>query len=365
MSVLEESMSGHRYKFAGRSLLMAVLLAVGLSPALQAQEEDHGYIGINFEDSACGEKENRQGEWVWVCTLPPLINKVWEVGPAYAAGMRVGDVIVGVNGFDILTEEGSHQFGSMRVGVPTSFWIRRDGEELALTVTPATKEEAFGEDAKWVELEEQASREDSLRVQMQEMYEGHVRLYYALQNAKVYLDRLELQLQEEPSEDRQRQVLRLRTQIDSINRRLLESEVRIRFHADSLAVHTLVLPSERVDLALPEIATAMPATEAQTITVYSDAVAGARFEELGAGSPWLSVLPGIEEGLLVVRVIEDTPAYVAGLREGDVVISVDRERVSTVSDLRARLLEARRGARDAEFVFVRQGKKLACKIPTR
>ncbi|NIW37821.1 MAG: hypothetical protein GWN32_15395, partial [Gemmatimonadetes bacterium] len=47
---------------------------------------------------------------VWSFSTPPLINWVYEGGPAYEAGIRPGDLLLGVDGLNIVTEEGGRRF---------------------------------------------------------------------------------------------------------------------------------------------------------------------------------------------------------------------------------------------------------------
>ncbi len=69
----------------------------------------------------------------------------------------------------------------------------------------------------------------------------------------------------------------------------------------------------------------------------------------------------MESGLLITRVVENTPAHAAGLREGDVVLAVDGERVQSVAELRRKL----RDSDEAELTYVRKGKEQTCKIPPK
>jgi membrane-associated protease RseP (regulator of RpoE activity) len=335
-----------------------LLLAPGT--VLEAQEE-HGWIGINFDDKVCREEKRDEGRTViWVCSIPPMIDTVYQGGPAYVAGVKAGDVIVGVDGFEIVTEEGSRRFSNMRLGVPVTFWLRRDGEELALTVTPGTKEEAFPEDVlEWVPpgawVEPGTDAYDSLAVQIRVLFEGQLRLQHALKEAETALRRAESRLREDPSERRRAEVGELRLQIDSINVRLGESHREIRRQADSLAMRAWTrVPEARVE-ARSEPRRVEP-EESSVVSVYGDAVAGARFEKLDEDSPLIDYFPGVDAGLLVIDVVAETPAALCGLRAGDVVIEVDEEPVRTVAELRRRM----RG--EVVITFVRLGRKHFCTI---
>ncbi|UCC82848.1 MAG: PDZ domain-containing protein [Gemmatimonadota bacterium] len=355
-------MSRSRLKSAGRSLLLLPALLLGPGTMLEAQEE-HGWIGINFDEKVCRQEKQDEGRVVfWVCTIPPMVDTVYQGGPAYLAGIKAGDVIIGVDGFEIATEEGSRRFSNMRLGVPVTFWLRRGDEELALTVTPATKEEAFPEDVQeWVPgpwVEPGWDADDSLAVQMRVLLEGQLRLQYALKEAEVALRRAESRLREDPSESRRAQVGELRLQIDSINMKLGESHTEIRRQVDTLARRAWMrVPEERAEVR-PE-PRRVERDEAGVVSVYRDAVAGARFEELAENSPLMDYFPGVDGGLLVLDVVAETPAALCGLRAGDVVLEANEEPVRTVAELRRRM----RG--ELDIGFIRWGREHSCTIPSR
>jgi len=349
-------MRSFRLRSAGRSLLLLPALVLGQGTGLEAQEQ-HGWIGINFDDSVCRAEKRDEGlTEVWVCTIPPMIDTVYQGGPAYIAGIQAGDVIVGVDGFEITTDEGGRRFANMRLGVPVTFWLRRDGEELALTVTPTTREEAFPEEVlEWVTVGPDAY--DSLAAQIRVLFQGQLKLQHALKDAELTLGRAEAQMRADPSESRRVEVRQLRQQIDSINSRLLESQRQIRLQVDSLASRAwITVPEERV--ARPEVRHTEP-DESGVVAIYSDAVAGARFQKLDEESPLIDYFPGVDAGLLVIEVVAETPAALCGLRAGDVVLEANGEPVTTVSELRHRL----RG--EVDITFVRLGRKHFCTIMSR
>ncbi len=61
-------------------------------------------------------------------------------------------------------------------------------------------------------------------------------------------------------------------------------------------------------------------------------------------------------GALIAQVMEDSPAEQAGLQQGDVIVSFNRQPVSDAGDLQ-RLVAAQRGGSDAELEFVREGRR--------
>ncbi len=330
----------------GLPLLLALLMTAAAAAPGSAQEK-HGWLGISLQCSDCSRQQTNDVV-VYSFSSPPVINKVQKGAPAAAAGMRAGDSIVAIGGADITTDAGGRAFGALTAGVPAQIRVRRGNRELDLTVTPGTGPEAFGQE--WKAYAWSGVAWDSVRQQLKELYEGQLKLQVALRNAERALQVTEAREPRQLTEAQRELTLRQRLQIDSIRQRLAESQKLIRLHADSLAVWTLVAPRLQVE--------AVPAPEARAVVVYSDAVAGARFEELNEESPLVSYFPGVDAGLLIMRVVEGTPAHVAGLREGDVVLAVNGDAVRTVAELRRRL-----GAQGAvELTYVRKGQKATCKI---
>ncbi len=330
----------------GMPLLLALLMTASVATSGVAQET-RGWLGVSLQCSNCSRQQLNELV-VYSFSSPPMIQKVQEGAPAATAGLREGDLIIAVGGVDITTDEGGRAFGALTAGVPARIRVRRESRELDLTVTPGTGREAFGQE--WKAYTWSGAAWDSLRQHMRELYEGQLNLQIALRNAERALQVTEARALR-PLTDQERELtMRQRLQIDSIRQRLEESQKLIRLQADSLAVWTLVAPRLQYE--------AVPAPEAGTIVVFPDAVAGARFEELSEESPLVSYFPGVDAGLLIIRVPENTPAHIAGLREGDVVLAVNGEPVRTVAELRRRL-----GAQgSAELTYVRKGKKSTCTI---
>ncbi len=331
---------------AGLPLLLALVMTAAAATTGAAQET-RGWLGISLQCSNCS-REQTNDIVVWSFSSPPEVRRVMPGGPAATAGLREGDLIIAVGGVDITTDDGGRAFGALTAGVAARIRVRRDDRELDLSVIPGTGREAFGQE--WKAYAWSGAAWDSLRQNLKQLYEGQLRLQVALRNAERALQVTEARA---PRDEERVLAQRQRIQIDSIRQRLVESQKLIRLQADSLAVWTLVAPRP-----LPEAAVVLPPPKARTITLYSDAVAGARFEELSEDSPLVSYFPGVEAGLLIIRVVENTPAHVAGLRDGDVVLAVNGEPVRTVAELRNRL--GAQGA--AELTYVRKGKTATCKI---
>ena len=82
-----------------------------------------------------------------------------------------------------------------------------------------------------------------------------------------------------------------------------------------------------------------------------------RLDQWRAIRPLLTEYFEVEGGLLIIDLVEDTPAYNAGLREFDVVVEANGEPVTTIREFR-RLVSAG----PVDITFVRRGQKWTCRI---
>ena len=320
-------------RLSGRTLL-AFTMTLAMASGLYGQKDpNRGWLGIDFHT----EREAR-------------ISKVWEDSPAEAGGLRVDDLIVSVNGRVLAQErDWGRPFEALRIGQDAEFVVLRNGREVTLTVVPGTPEDAFGDDK--VVLEVVPGRWDSLYVQVIELREGHVALQVALKDAEVALTRVEVV---RPLSEEQEQVaVALQLEIDSINLALIKSYEQFRIQTEFMAERTGVRVKP-VEVVTPDVQITLTTPEAQTIWIFSDAVAGARFKELDESQ---AEYFEVEGGLLIIEVVEDTPAYNAGLREFDVIIAVNGEPVNTISEFRQLVRSG-----EVELTYVRKGEKATCTI---
>jgi regulator of sigma E protease len=68
--------------------------------------------------------------------IPAVVGRVVPGDPAARAGIKTGDAFVAINGRPVATFDDVQQIISASAEVPVSVVVRRNGEELALTVTP-------------------------------------------------------------------------------------------------------------------------------------------------------------------------------------------------------------------------------------
>lgn len=96
------------------------------------------------------------------------------------------------------------------------------------------------------------------------------------------------------------------------------------------------------------------------LTIYAagqNMVAGARLTDL---NPGLAEYFGVESGVLVTEVIEDTPAAEASLLGGDVIVRVGDTAVADLSELRTALA---RSPESSTLTVVRKGRRVTVTLP--
>ena len=329
---------------------LGVLATAVMCTVSSASAQERGWLGVEVVCSDCSYKGTDDFA-VWSFETAPEIRQVVDGSPAARAGLEDGDTLMRINGLEITSEAGGRAFGAMSAGAVVTLLVRRAGREISIAVTPLTHHDVYGE---WHQLAVTQNGWDSLRVQFLTLSREQSKLQTALRNAEVQLRRTEAM---QVSVRQQEQAVTLRVEVDSIRRDLKQAQWKFKVQTDSLAKRTLyVAPTPR-----PEVAVVVPQPEARTLVVYRNVVAGARFEELDEESPLVSDLPGVEGGLLIVKTVEGTPAYEAGLRQGDVVFAINGEPVKSVADLRRAL----RAERESQISYVRRGEKKSCTISSK
>ncbi len=131
-------------------------------------------------------------------------------------------------------------------------------------------------------------------------------------------------------------------------------EVPRQFEAGAAPVAIGAAPARGASPA-PQVAAAWPPEQQAPVILWQDneGVAGARVETVSEG---LGKALGVDEGVLVVRVRPGTPAYRAGLRDGDVIVRAGGQRVATVLALRG-ILSAGEGEEGVKLLIRRDRKE--------
>lgn len=230
-----------------------------------------------------------------------LVRDVFRGGPAHRAGLRPGDAIVRVAGDTATAERILRVVRGLDPGQAVELAVRRDGELRTVDVTAAPRPRPGPGDAP----PDVRARIDSLREAIARSVDS---LRQALQP-----------LQERRDEVRERR--------DGLRRMRNLPEAPARPPPPSLHI------------------------------LGRDYVAGARVTPL---NPDLADYFAVEDGVLVTEVLEGSPAGDAGLRPGDVIVSVDAEPTTSVAAVRAALA---RGAGSPSLEVVRQGERTSVELP--
>lgn len=344
-------------------LLLAALGSFVLSGPLAAQD-DRGWIGVQMMCAdPCGVMQTN-GVRLWKFGQPPMIAQVVPGSPAARAGLQIGDTILSIDGLDITGEEGGRRLGALPAAQPVDLVIRRNGRDLSLRLTPRSRSEAFGEAEAGVA--DATARWNALRDRLKELYQEQVGLQRALHRAEQVWQRTRNEDVLAWTEEQREVAAQVRRQIDSVRREMILAQRRL---TDSLAARTLYVtpaPGSSIGLRVTQRAEALPASPApQSVAVvapYMNAVAGARFE---ACDEKLGAYFGVTQGLLVLQVAEGTPAAVAGLQPGDVLVAVNDSSVTDVSELRDVLGPILRDGESAVLEIVRKGNRETLRMASR
>jgi S1-C subfamily serine protease len=105
------------------------------SPDARAAEGPRIYFGMELDCGDCGWRREGEG-WRWVSTQPMRIRSAVPGSPAERAGLRAGDVVLGINGH-ALTERGAGRFfDRISPGGAVRFEVRRGTRTLTIPVVP-------------------------------------------------------------------------------------------------------------------------------------------------------------------------------------------------------------------------------------
>ena len=321
------------------------------------------------------------------CRVVVLISSVVVGSPAEAAGIEVGDILVSLDDATPESREFRAGLDGMEVGKPVAIEVTRGGRPVAIEVLPQPRpskpmhvkarpsvrtwtsadgdlvevkvpiiieSEGSPEGFSWVYRSDDerfvvvVPSEDGWRVQiLAEEGEGQVEV--ALKKLNIELRELEQQMEHVQEE----------ASLSAREQARFWGRVKAELGPEMAALRDSVLAEARVKLA--EVRKARQAYRTSERVRYAPPahlveatrrVAGAEFEPLG---PDLNH-EGLEQGLLVLRVISGTPAWEIGLRRGDVVTEVAGAECNEISDLRAALVQP--GEESVTVKWVRDGEVL-------
>jgi membrane-associated protease RseP (regulator of RpoE activity) len=332
-----------------------------------------------------------------VCDTPPVVTSVVVNGPADAAGVRARDTLLSVNGLDVTRSEGRALLLGLEAGVPVELQVGREGGRTTIEVTPELRPTEpyvevrtfFGptEDlpvgarsrVQVVRIPSVRTRLDEVEVRLDSMHAagndfvffhqdsaGHFKIEIGDERAHVLLERL----REDESwpdrtgvsvwenEDLARRLALVRDSSFEYARTRLDSLVRLRGQFESLDGDSLGFSFRVESGADPDgqwsyyVRPRAVPSQLRTLLLSDRRVGGAEFRQLSGSLA--EYFDGADEGLLVLRVLRDTPAERMGLKDGDVVVEVDGLKCNSIALLRDAIASAGPGGA-IEVKWIRKG----------
>jgi len=372
--------------------VFGVLLAFALATPVSAAgpQRAPGWIGIAFEVKS-GDAFGASA----------VVTEVRTGSPAATAGIQVGDELLTINGVSTVGDfENLAERLALRVGDRVQIRLQRAGRRMDLSLTAGQRPADFGMLAANPGLTADSMAEsmyraiDSLRIQILATRPpgapttARVRLLPEPPDAteppvpvdapfEFFIfrseqhDSLELEMealnrriaglreQEQRLVERRRERGTSRSESLAMNEELSElREQMAQVTREASALRAAMAEAARATAAIEYFAPqaqAAPEATFRPLTPYllgSNRVAGAEVVDL---RPGLAEYFGVDTGVLVVDVSPGTPAAIAGIQPGDVIMNLDRVGIRSVEELRTGISRAG----DAlPVTLVRQGSRI-------
>ena len=340
------------------------LVGVGLTGAearAVAQEPDRpgGWLGVrvrqNYECEWSGDERPAN------CDLVIDITEIQTDGPAQRGGLLPGDRMIAINGQNLTFQTWDPLRESIRAGTPVSIDVRRDSTRYFMRVTPAVRS-TMVEEGSWVGFTPRPRARVSAEprvfvVTLTELdrREGGGAFVLTVRDTDNDVEVLPAALRVRGG---QLQLVPLSEEIPNLRREIagtLRGITDSSYERAANAVQVIERIRERLpsDQEFRERLTRIAQVgleEIRLATTFRGAWAGAQFTV--ARWSLASAVEAEREGLMVVRVIANTPAAILGLREGDIVFSANDIPIREVADL-ARVVDNAEGP--VEIRWARKG----------
>jgi len=374
------------------ALMVSVSRLAAQEPELTWVSQEKARIGILLEE-VC---EATLATDV-VCDAPPVVTSIVVNGPADAAGVRARDTLLSVNGLDVTRTEGRAKLLALEAGVPVELRVGREGGRMTIGVTPELRPsepyvevrtffgppkdlpEGARSRVQVVRIPSVRTRLDEVEVRLDSMQAagndfvffhqdsaGHFNIEVGDEKGHVLLERL----REDESwpdrtgvsvwenEDLARRLAVVRDSSFEYARVRLDSLVRLRGQFEGLNGDSLGFSFRVKSGADPDgewsyhVRPRTLPSQLRTLLLADRRVGGAEFRPLSGDLA--EYFDGADEGLLVLRVLRDTPAERMGLKDGDVVVEVDGNKCSSIMVLRDAIASAGPGGA-VEVKWIRKG----------
>lgn len=341
-------------------------------------EAPKAWLGVGLE-----KRQECRADAPGECRVILVISSVVVGSPAEAAGVEVGDLLVSLDAAAPGTSEFQTGLDGLEVGRAVVLEVRRDGRTVGLEVMPAPRppkpvQVKTRPSAVWAWKTPEGEVKIPIHIEPRDSTGATVWSYGDEGEGYVIVvpseDGWRVQVLGENAEGEGREALPgLSIELRDLERHLegVEEEmaraareqvrywgrVKAELGPEMAALRDSVLAEARAKLAeVREARKAYRTEEARIryersphLVEITRRIAGAEFEPLGTDLEH----DGQEKGLLVLRVIPGTPAFDLGLRRGDVVVEVAGAECSSVSDLRAALVDP--GGESVQVKWIRKG----------
>jgi hypothetical protein len=132
-----------------RQLVAVGLLAVAAAPAVAQVDSErtsysinaqNGWLGMGLECSRCTLTTSEEGEArAWTFSESPRVFSVDADGPADRAGLRIGDLLIAIDGVALTTASGGRAFAGIRPRQAVRLTYRRGGQERTARLVAGAK----------------------------------------------------------------------------------------------------------------------------------------------------------------------------------------------------------------------------------
>lgn len=282
--------------------LFAVVLVLGVPyarpekmnhPVVAIADLDTAYLGVCLEEIVPGKSGKPQPE----VSEGALITCVKDDSPAQHAGLKEGDVIVRWNDLPVYSaRQLTRLVRETPPGRTVKIQVVRKGRRLTVPVTLAEAPE-------WSMM----------------FREGTLEQKEAIEKLKENLKALEERLKQESEEMKAQEKAFNEEKIDELVKELQEEQEKLRELITTL--------KERLRQNLGQI---------RVYRFVRPYYLGVRTLEL---TPQLAEYFGVEHGVLITEVMDDSPADRAGLKAGDVITHINGKAVEDPADLMTELMK--------------------------
>jgi membrane-associated protease RseP (regulator of RpoE activity) len=327
----------NRHRNRNITLIAAALLMAAGTASAAAQgivtrvQQQRAYLGFSYVAEQFGPRGNRSAGIVVV--------DVVDGSPAARAGLAIDDTILSINDIRVSDQFVSSLSSSLEPGDRVRLRIRRDGREREITVEAARRPPDYGLATPRTDVWSYAISPDSMRGRLRVFLPDSAWLRTG--RAMIYpRDSFFMHVDTLAFSGAWPNASAFSFNSDSIFGHLDSLFVRAMPRGFSFKADTIRLPRFDGQLEGGRIFGLRGDSLFKFETLPGgagiarfgmSAIAGAELTELNEG---LGEYFGADEGVLVVRVPDRTPAARAGLEAGDVIVRANGRDVSTVSELR-------------------------------